>query len=64
MEFQGAIDISKGTPNFNPDTSVESQLNNNGTALGPLPGSGKLGGILICLLKTSNYLKCLKRALQ
>jgi hypothetical protein len=39
---QGAIDISKGTPNFNPDTSVES-LNNNGTALGPLPGSGKLG---------------------
>jgi hypothetical protein len=62
MEFQGAIDIS-GTPNFNPDTSVESQLNNNGTALGPLPGSGKLG-ILICLLKTSNYLKCLKRALQ
>jgi hypothetical protein len=32
------------------DTSVESQLNNNGTA-GPLPGSGKLGGILICLLK-------------
>jgi hypothetical protein len=43
MEFQGAIDISKGTPNFNPDTSVESQLN-NGTALGPLPGSGKLGG--------------------
>jgi hypothetical protein len=49
MEFQGAIDISKGTPNFNPDTSVESQLNNNGTALGPLPGSGKLGGILICL---------------
>jgi hypothetical protein len=41
---QGAIDISKGTPNFNPDTSVESQLNNNGTALGPLPGSGKLGG--------------------
>jgi hypothetical protein len=64
MEFQGAIDISKGTPNFNPDTSVESQLNNNGTALGPLPGSGKLGEILICLLKTSNYLKCLKRALQ
>jgi hypothetical protein len=52
MEFQGAIDISKGTPNFNPDTSVESQLNNNGTALGPLPGSGKLGEeILICLLK-------------
>jgi hypothetical protein len=43
MEFQGAIDI-RGTPNFNPDTSVESQLNNNGTALGPLPGSGKLGG--------------------
>ncbi|MGO4817331.1 TonB-dependent receptor [Flavobacterium sp. W22_SRS_FP1] len=41
---QGAIDISTGTPNFNPDTSVESQLNNNGTALGPLPGSGKLGG--------------------
>jgi hypothetical protein len=52
-----------GTPNFNPDTSVESQLNNNGTALGPLPGSGKLGGN-IDLLKTSNYLKCLKRALQ
>jgi hypothetical protein len=51
MEFQGAIDISKGTPNFNPDTSVESQLNNNGTALGPLPGKGKLEGILICLLK-------------
>jgi hypothetical protein len=49
MEFQGAIDISKGTPNFHPDTSVESQLNNNGTALGPLPG--KLEGILICLLK-------------
>jgi hypothetical protein len=39
----------------------ESQLNNNGTALGPLPGSGKLGG-LICFKK--NYLKCLKRALQ
>jgi hypothetical protein len=51
MEFQGAIDISKGTPNFNPDTSVESQLNNNGTALGPLPGSGKLEGILICFKK-------------
>jgi hypothetical protein len=26
MEFQGAIDISKGTPNFNPDTSVEANL--------------------------------------
>jgi hypothetical protein len=25
MEFQGAIDISKGT-NFNPDTSVEANL--------------------------------------
>jgi hypothetical protein len=45
MEFQGEL---VRTPNFNPDTSV-SQLNNNGTALGPLPGSGKLEGILICL---------------
>ena len=41
---QGAIDISTGTPNFNPNTNIESQLDNNGTALGPLPGSGQLGG--------------------
>jgi hypothetical protein len=51
MEFLKVQLILVRTPNFNPDTSVESQLNNNGTALGPLPGSGKLGGILICLLK-------------
>jgi hypothetical protein len=49
---QGAIDISKGTQFFNPDTSVESQLNNNGTALGPLPGSGKLGGNIDLFAKT------------
>jgi hypothetical protein len=42
------VQLIKGTP-LNPDTSVESQLNNNGTALGPLPGSEKLGGTLICL---------------
>jgi hypothetical protein len=43
---QNAIDITRAadTPRFNPNTSVESQLNNNGTALGPLPGSGQLGG--------------------
>jgi hypothetical protein len=40
------------------------QLNNNGTALGPLPGSGKLGGNIDLFAKTSNYLKCLKRALH
>jgi hypothetical protein len=28
------VQLIRGTPNFNPDTSVESQLNNNGTALG------------------------------
>jgi hypothetical protein len=45
------IQCSK-TPSFNPDTSVESQLNNNGTALGPLP-EVKLGGNIDCLLKIS-----------
>ena len=49
---QGAIDINGTTnaqmPNFNPNPSVNSQLYNNGVALGPVPGNvgapGQFGG--------------------
>ena len=49
---QGAIDINGTTnpqmPSFNPNPSVNSQLYNNGVALGPVPGNvgapGQFGG--------------------
>lgn len=43
---QTLIDTNLGgtKPRFNPNTDVNSQLYYNGVALGPIPGSGKVGG--------------------
>lgn len=43
---QGAIQITNATqmPVFDPNPSVDSQIMNGNTALGPLPGSGGRGG--------------------
>ena len=48
------------TPFFNPNTSVDSQLDNNGTPLGPLPGSGKVGGNIDLFAKNFKLPQVLK----
>ncbi|CAD0003219.1 TonB-dependent receptor [Flavobacterium salmonis] len=51
------------TPNFNPNTSVDSQLYSNGVALGPLPGSGKVGGNVDLFAKDFKLPQVLKTSL-
>lgn len=51
------------TPNFNPNTSIDSQLYSNGVALGPLPGSSKFGGNIDLFAKDFKLPQVLKTSL-
>jgi hypothetical protein len=64
---QNAILINNATatptPNFNANTAVDSQLYYNGVALGPLPGSGKVGGNVDLFAKDFKLPQVLKTSL-
>lgn len=64
---QNLIDLRRSgtvvTPLFDPNTSVESQLDNNGVPLGPLPGSGKTGGNVDLFAKDFKLPQVLKASL-
>ena len=51
------------TPNFNPNTNIDSQLYSNGVAIGPLPGSGKVGGNIDLFAKDFKLPQVLKTSL-
>jgi hypothetical protein len=62
---QNAIDIrtATGMPSFNANPSIDSQLYNNGVALGPLPGSGQAGGNIDLFAKNFKLPQVLKTSL-
>ncbi|GAA6771579.1 hypothetical protein AAGS39_23280 [Flavobacterium sp. CGRL2] len=62
---QNLIDTNLGgtKPLFNPNTDVNSQLYYNGVALGPVPGSGKVGGNIDLFAKDFKLPQVLKTSI-
>ena len=62
---QNSIDTNLGgtKPLFNPNTAIDSQLYYNGVALGPTPGSGKVGGNIDLFAKDFKLPQVLKTSI-
>ena len=62
---QNSIDTNLGgtKPLFNPNTDINSQLYYNGVALGPEPGSGKVGGNIDLFAKDFKLPQVLKTSI-